>query len=99
MPKISFPRITSTGSQLPRIPLLGYRVNTAKRGPGLLRTPALTGGGQAFLLPRRWPEYLVSMSGGDGSHLLHLGLVGRHLWLGRDSPLPFPPSPFPYGIP
>jgi len=35
-----------------------------REGPGLLRTPALTGGGQAFLLPRRWPEYLVSMSGG-----------------------------------
>jgi hypothetical protein len=28
------------------------------------------------------------MSGGDGSHLLHLGLVGRRLRLGRDGQLP-----------
>src|ERR671921_1682429 len=60
----------------------------AKRRAGLIRTPALTGGGQALLLPRRWPKYLVSISGGDGSHPLHLGLVGRCLRLGRDAQLP-----------
>src|ERR687886_209044 len=39
-------------------------------------------------MPWRWPKYLVPMSGGDGSHPLHLGLLGRRLRLGRDGQLP-----------
>ena len=53
-------------------------------GPGLLQTPALTGGGAEFLLPRRRTEDLRSISGTDGSQPLHLGFVGRLLRLGRN---------------
>src|SRR5215210_9233016 len=58
------------------------RAETAKSPGPYWRRPS------AFLLPRRWPEYLVPVSGGDGGHPLHLGLVGRPLRLGRDAQLP-----------
>src|SRR5215210_1007448 len=57
------------------------RAETAKSPGPYRRRPS------AFLLPRRWPEYLVPVSGGDDSHPLHLGLVGRPLRLGRDAQL------------
>jgi hypothetical protein len=48
-----------------------------------------------FLLIRGRTEYLPSISGGDGHHLLHLGLVGRLIRLGWDAQRPRRLSHFP----
>src|SRR5215207_3116808 len=70
--------------ELPRILLLRTRVNKGKEEGPRRYTPALTGDGEASLLPRRRTEDLRSIPGADGSQPLHLGFVGRLLWLGRN---------------
>src|SRR5215208_8015837 len=69
--------------ELRRILLLRTRVNKGKEEGPRRYTPALTGDGEASLLPRRRTEDLRSIPGADGSQPLHLGFVGRLLWLGR----------------
>jgi hypothetical protein len=69
--------------ELRGILLLRTRVNKGKEEGPRRYTPALTGDGEASLLPRRRTEDLRSIPGADGSQPLHLGFVGRLLWLGR----------------
>src|SRR5829696_6697985 len=65
-----------------------------KKGRGCW-TPALTVGGKASLLIRRRTEDLRSISGTDGSHPLHLGLIGLLIRLGRHCKCPCRLSYFP----
>jgi hypothetical protein len=57
----------------------GTSVNKGKREGRSEAAPALPRVGEAFLLPRRWTEYLASISGSNGHKPLHLGFVGRRL--------------------
>src|SRR5215204_6680223 len=85
-----------TASGLPRISLPRTRVNKGiKKGRGCYYAPALTVGGEASLLIRRRTEDLRSISGTDGSHPLHLGLIGLLIRLGRHCKCPCRLSYFP----
>src|SRR5215208_7452462 len=70
-----------------RIPIPRTPVNKGKkRRAQAARDLDPTGACEAFLLPWRRTEDLRSISGTDGSHPLHLGLIGLLIRLGRHCP-------------